>query len=971
MATVEEVMALPLDTDEDHDFFAIKRKERMDKRAEQEKERAREIKAIRRKRLEAGWKEDGEKGMSNMRQSLNFLKFILTPHNFYKACMQQLLINEQQSSTLYFYRRFLHRHRCPESIKLLLVEVEKRRHATMLSKSILMRYKFGIMRELKSHFLIHRTAEWEYRPTPSYLTVTRHLFRAFMQLIRVDAAVRKELDRRREVHKAAVAKLDLIHRTQAACEFILTCNSAQHTNPNGCTRCGVFYMHGMLDGGTMYVKSVSRDTGVPTLVTLGFEMHTLQQEDEIQRKIVAETQAQLDEYESVVLHEVLTSMQQWIAFVCAFRHYQKVFVRQKRSLYYHRIRRLVVLKREIDRLIIEAPPIDMRHCEDKYWDVMCEMREYVALQQQLKDARIRKWAERLRKQLHVLVAEGRERRYQEWLRLQSIPPPPKPLVIRTAQESPVLQAFVCFRLECRLRRFISKERFDIHMAVHRREDQKRNRRYEQQQQEHARRRKAEAEFMERIERSRRHLLQRDAGSDVDSSRDSLDDKQLFDYALTYSHDHDALGTASDGGDDDGGDDNDNVHSNVYGIAVSKDGLSSKYSRGVGVDGRHGVATMLVPETDLHIKSGDAFAATAAAVSVRGTPLRRSTDHRLASTDSAASALLGVALVRADTGLSIAISSEGGTEEEEEDDAVDGDDDADEDDHSMGALLLLQGEQEKQEEEQNARDDNTMPPDHPVSQEVFVGPLNDQLVLRNDDIGVMLNTSDRHGYNRITDWDHAVHAKHVAGDAAMRTWQGLEHVYVLNGLQNTPMYSLELVSKQGEVDVPQRVPLDRPVMRIGTYSSCELCVQSRGVVKREGKIAKIHCLLYCPMYDDAAPRRPHKQRQHPPQSQLSASGSDASTASAMVTAAADQGVGQRDLHTALTIVDNHSVWGTYVVSPAGTQKVPSKVTAGAQLQAGLLICIGVCADGPAVIAPTLANQACVVYRVRCIDAEHRV
>ena len=72
--------------------------------------------------------------------------------------------------------------------------------------------------------------------------------------------------------------------------------------------------------------------------------------------------------------------------------------------------------------------------------------------------------------------------------------------------------------------------------------------------------------------------------------------------------------------------------------------------------------------------------------------------------------------------------------------------------------------------------------------------------------------------------------------------------------------------------------------------------------------------------------------------------------------------------ALTLVDNNSAWGTYVVSSEGTRKAPAKVTAGIVLSSGLLVCIGVCKDGPPEISATEANQACVVYRVRCMEQE---
>jgi len=44
-----------------------------------------------------------------------------------------------------------------------------------------------------------------------------------------------------------------------------------------------------------------------------------------------------------------------------------------------------------------------------------------------------------------------------------------------------------------------------------------------------------------------------------------------------------------------------------------------------------------------------------------------------------------------------------------------------------------------------------------------------------------------------------------------------HIFAVFNLHHAPLYSLELVSKQVEVTVPFRVPLDRPVIRIGTVT----------------------------------------------------------------------------------------------------------------------------------------------------------
>ena len=56
---------------------------------------------------------------------------------------------------------------------------------------------------------------------------------------------------------------------------------------------------------------------------------------------------------------------------------------------------------------------------------------------------------------------------------------------------------------------------------------------------------------------------------------------------------------------------------------------------------------------------------------------------------------------------------------------------------------------------------------------------------------------------------------------------------------------------------------------------------------------------------------------------------------------------------------------------GTRKVPPKISAGIQLTAGSLLCLGVRKDGPQKLSATDANGACAVFRVRCLDDERIV
>lgn len=197
--------------------------------------------------------------------------------------------------------------------------------------------------------------------------------------------------------------------------------------------------------------------------------------------------------------------------------------------------------------------------------------------------------------------------------------------------------------------------------------------------------------------------------------------------------------------------------------------------------------------------------------------------------------------------------------------------------------------------------------------------------------------------QLVDLSRDVLAQNAQTTRDMRQWSEMHHVGSLHSLFNLPMYSLEMVSKQGEVDVARQVPLDKPLVRFGTHSTCECVISLSGVTKRDKKVSKVHCLFYCPMVGNSS--------------------------SSMADSLRRDGDAAKMLSAGLvTLVDNSSVYGTYTVSAGGTRKVPTKMTAGVELTPGMLVCIGVCKDGPAIISASQANQACVVYRVRCIDQE---
>jgi hypothetical protein len=158
------------------------------------------------------------------------------------------------------------------------------------------------------------------------------------------------------------------------------------------------------------------------------------------------------------------------------------------------------------------------------------------------------------------------------------------------------------------------------------------------------------------------------------------------------------------------------------------------------------------------------------------------------------------------------------------------------------------------------------------------------------------------------------------------WNTQEHFRIINQEKNVTLYQLQLVSKRADVEAPSVVTLSKSPFRLGALPTNECSFVCTSQAKRDGLIAKIHCIISVSNnadYDE--PPRVH---------------------------------------------DNHSMYGTYIVSGEsdGAMKVTTSVTDGDQLNVGDLLCIGVKKYGAAVLEPAEASGACIVYRVTNYSAK---
>ena len=93
------------------------------------------------------------------------------------------------------------------------------------------------------------------------------------------------------------------------------------------------------------------------------------------------------------------------------------------------------------------------------------------------------------------------------------------------------------------------------------------------------------------------------------------------------------------------------------------------------------------------------------------------------------------------------------------------------------------------------------------------------------------------------------------------------------------------------------------IRLGTHDSCECLVELSGVARKEAKIAKVHCMIYCSMDGGG-------------KSNDASSGEETPSAIA---------------------VDNSTLWGTYMVTVAGHIKVFALVCSHGCMKVIIVFC----------------------------------
>ena len=152
---------------------------------------------------------------------------------------------------------------------------------------------------------------------------------------------------KRDQTRRARAKVDVILGRLEQCRLMGVCRSPFHLRASGCPACRVIHMGPVTDV-QQYVRSVHVDTGAETLIKLAYEVDGLRAALARQHTLLADVAADLEAFEAALLAQVTAAVQQWY---CAYRARRQGAGREQartKSQYYYRIRRLSLLKRELD-----------------------------------------------------------------------------------------------------------------------------------------------------------------------------------------------------------------------------------------------------------------------------------------------------------------------------------------------------------------------------------------------------------------------------------------------------------------------------------------------------------------------------------------------------------------------------------------------------------------------------------------------
>lgn len=418
-----------------------------------------------RRRIIDEWVGDGKNAIKQLNVSFAGIEGILGPHRDKKFYCHELLqkastITDENISSHHFYsRRLLHAVKPPARTK----------------KVCLIRHWWAVMCEMRRG---KNLSELFAGKPPNELRALRIRERGERSWVPIEPATLKDMKEKRAWRRKTMKQLKLIEDTQVLHARIPNCRSMLHMTPAGCPVCGVVHIGGSSNQ-IQFVKSVNRQSGVITLQKLEFELISLDEERSIELAKIAESQGEIDALESAMFIRSRDTIQAWWPCVLAKWRAQRAVKRMLRSTRCFRIRRLVKMKRAIDAT--DDNQLDFKYLVMEYPDVRDELEEYLkkvqGRRQEIADrvakvflSNLRKAVARARKKEFLRVERIRNEGLQREMALTS---KKRELLLMNMRKRVLVlerRKLVCIRPRCCGRRFISTERYETHMGLHKIED---------------------------------------------------------------------------------------------------------------------------------------------------------------------------------------------------------------------------------------------------------------------------------------------------------------------------------------------------------------------------------------------------------------------------------------------------------------------------------------------------------------------
>jgi hypothetical protein len=226
-------------------------------------------------------------------------------------------------------------------------------------------------------------------------------------------------------------------------------------------------------------------------------------------------------------------------------------------------------------------------------------------------------------------------------------------------------------------------------------------------------------------------------------------------------------------------------------------------------------------------------------------------------------------------------------------------------------------------------------------------------------------------NTVTNTDNAADLD-IYTQSPINSFQKIKHNHILSQISHNknPFY-LEIVSMSEKITINMnKVILDKEYYTIGSHDSNDCIISfidskyDQMDIKICKKISRVHCLIFTPLLQHSIETQKKILSKQIKNTNRIKDGyaNDSDEEENNI----DNDIAENNVNYYPTVCDNHSVWGTYLVTGRGVSKISTIRHKAMCMCPGDLLCIGLMRNGPQELLPSEANQALIVFRVRYLS-----